>query len=601
MSHPPAGHISYGQPPRKDGLGPSFRSSAAARRQPLDWITEFAIPIGVIGLLSSFLYYLIELRALTGGTAAGALKWVCFFFLLGTVFVTRVRTKYGESAIAAPYIIGLAAAIGLFIWQFTMWSGSLTGQRMGGGRLIDLLFNYAIVGLIWYAAGRLTRECTAEETTERAGEEGLLSEITAGRERQRARPIGDRQAPKHPGWLVMWFSLVAVAIFALGQRAMIAVRGESTPFAFKCLAAYMFFALALLALTSLSALRMQVRRRKIGLSASVAPAWIWLSAMAICAILAVASFLPRRDTGAKVEPGSRIASVPGEAEGEGLDAPVEGQRPLEEQDRAGEGGEEGAAGGAQAGTKGAGEREGEGAGRQQGGVGEGAGGAGEAGGAAGSTGEGAGMGEGAGEQPPAPRRDWLWLLKLVIAILLALLALYVLYRLARAFIAWLRKTTGWKLRMPPIVAAVLQRLQALLARLLYLLRLRRLGGVVAAEAQGIDRQTLADPFSDRSLTGKSSAEKVKHVYRAMLAYAELLECPRAPEQTPLEYLRKLPASLAPISKEAHTLTLYFVQASYSPKDITDAQVHSLRGIWARLQARIDSALAQERQSSVVGG
>ncbi|MFQ5808141.1 MAG: DUF4129 domain-containing protein, partial [Armatimonadota bacterium] len=144
--------------------------------------------------------------------------------------------------------------------------------------------------------------------------------------------------------------------------------------------------------------------------------------------------------------------------------------------------------------------------------------------------------------------------------------------------------------------AMLQRLQALLARILYLLRLRRLGGTVAADAQGIERETLADPFSDRSLAGRSPADKVKHVYRAMLAYAELLGCPRAPEQTPLEYLRDLPTQMAPIRQEAGTLTQYFVQASYTPQDITDEQVDSLKGIWTRLQGRIDAALAQEEAS-----
>jgi len=187
----------------------------------------------------------------------------------------------------------------------------------------------------------------------------------------------------------------------------------------------------------------------------------------------------------------------------------------------------------------------------------------------------------------------MWLLRLIIAILLVLLALYILYRVGRAIIAWLRRATGWQIRMPPVLVALLQRLRALLARLLYLLRLRRLGGAVAAEAQGIDRGTLADPFSDRSLADKSPADKVKHVYRAMLAYAQLRGCPRAPEQTPLEYMRALPAELSPIRKEARALTGYFVQASYTPQDITDEQVESLRGIWATLQHRIDAALAQE--------
>ena len=594
MAQPPTGYISYGKPPPKTAAQPRFTAVPGSGRRTLDWITEFAIPLGIIGLLGSFLYYLIHLRALVGGGATAALMWVCFFFLLGTVFVTRVRTKYGESAIAAPYVIGLAAAIGLFIFQFTMWAGSLVGREMVGGRIVDLMFNYAVVALIWYGASRLTRECTAEETTRRAGEEGMLNDLASGANRDRPRTLRDRRATKHPGWLVMWFSLLAVTIFALGQRAAISIAGASAPFAFTCLVAYLFFAMALLALTSLSALRMQVRRRRISISGGVGPAWIWLSAMAICAILAIAGLLPRRDTGLKERDRDTIAQARDQEQDEGMGAPVEGQRQLPDQDRTGEGGDESTPGGGEAGAQGAGDREGaEGAGGESG---EGSGDAGAQSGSEESgsgQGEGQGQGQGAAQQPTPPDRNLMWLVRLIIALLLLLLALYVLYRLGRAFIAWLRRVTGLQIRVPPVIAAFLQRLHALFARLLYLLRLRRLGGAVAANAHGIARETLVDPFADRSLADKPPAEKVRHVYRAMLAYADLLECPRTPEQTPLEYIRSFPVELAPIREEAHALTRYFVQASYTPDQITDEQVDSLRGIWTTLQRRIDAVLAQE--------
>ncbi len=588
MAQPPAGNISYGKPPPKSATEPGFTAVPGSERQPLDWITEFAIPLGIIGLLGSFLYYLIHLRALVGGGATTALMWVCFFFLLGTVFVTRVRTKYGESAIAAPYVIGLAAAIGLFVFQFTMWAGSLVGREMVGGRIVDLMFNYAVVALIWYGASRLTRECTAEDTTRRAGEEGMLNDLSTDR-RDRTRTLRDRHATKHPGWLVMWFSLLAVTIFALGQRAAISISGASAPFAFTCLVAYLFFAMALLALTSLSALRMQVRQRRISISGGMGPSWIWVSAMVICAILAIAGLLPRRDTGLKERDRDTMAQARDQEEDQGMDAPVEGQRQLPDQDRTGEGGEQSAPGEGETGAEGAGDREGTEGEGDEGAQGAGAG----AQANSGDPGSGEGEGQGAAQQPTPPDSNLMWLVRLIIALLLLLLALYVLYRLGRAVVAWLRRVTGLQIRVPPGIVAFLQRLQALFARLLYLLRLRRLGGAVAADAHGIAQETLVDPFADRSLADKPPAEKVRHVYRAMLAYADLLECPRTPEQTPLEYMRSFPVQLAPIREEAHTLTRYFVQASYTPDQITDEQVDSLRSIWTTIQRRIDATLAQE--------
>ena len=62
----------------------------APQARTFDWLTEFAIPLCIIGLLSSFLYYLLEVRRALGAPV-NALHWVGFWFVLAVVGWLRQR------------------------------------------------------------------------------------------------------------------------------------------------------------------------------------------------------------------------------------------------------------------------------------------------------------------------------------------------------------------------------------------------------------------------------------------------------------------------------------------------------------------------------
>ncbi|MFQ6133535.1 MAG: DUF4129 domain-containing protein [Armatimonadota bacterium] len=592
-----------------------------------DLLTEVAIPLSVMGLLSSFLYYLLELRSVFWGSESDAmLRWVCFFFLMGTIGVTRLRTRYGDQVIAAPYMIGLAAAIGVFVWVFTQRSGPVV--RTGLPAMLDLLFTYAVVAVIWYAASRLTRECTAEETRQEAAEHGMLEGMVERGKTEGAQPE-DRRSIRHPGWLVMYFSLAALVVFALGERAMTTEAGGATGFAFTCMAVYAFFALLLLALTTLSSIRMYVRRKRLTLSRAVSPLWITLALLTVAGIVLLATKLPRAESR---EPLRRIAEViPSRLRDREADrtmpSPIEGTaqgRETTDRDQEGDqeeqprpegtpAGQEGPTEAADAGpesTGAAGSEPEQGETSSQGREGEGAAGA-QAEGEGGQQGQGEGEGpegEGRGEggaqeqpssagqtsarQPPSPLGGWSWLW-LLLLLLLAVLG-YLIYRYRKQIKAWFERLTGWKLRWPNWLESMRLGLLGLLARIAGWLGLRRLAALLSAGRRGLPAEVFVDPFRDRSLADKSPAEKVKHVYRALLAYADLLGCGRLPEQTPFEYLRQLPRPLSPIAKEANQLTYCYVQARYTPEEITQEQVAAVRGIWTTLQEHIDTALAQRQ-------
>ncbi|MGQ9730214.1 MAG: DUF4129 domain-containing protein [Candidatus Zipacnadales bacterium] len=257
---------------------------------PFDWLTEVLIPAAVFGLLGSFLYYLIDMRGAVGDPGISSLRWVCFWFLLGTILTTRMRTRYGAHILALPYMIGLGLAMVLFVFHVTMYSGSFVGSSDTVGQAFALIFNYALVGFIWWIANLVTRACTAEENFETMLEQGLL---TSMRRRARAKTSHQTDQPRHPGWVLMWMSVAALITFALGQHVVGAADSAHRRHAFLCMVSYSFFALLLLALTSLSSLRMSARQRYIRVESAITPVWAIASALIITAILLLAALLPR--------------------------------------------------------------------------------------------------------------------------------------------------------------------------------------------------------------------------------------------------------------------------------------------------------------------
>lgn len=266
-------------PPTASSFSPAF-----------DWLTEVLIPGAVFGLLASFLYYLIDLRGAAGDRGISGLRWVCFWFLLGTILTTRMRSRYGAHILALPYMAGLALAMVLFVFQVTMFSGAFVGSSDVFGQIAALIFNYALVGFIWWIAGVVTRACTAEENFEVMADQGLL---TSERPSRRRRAVKRAAQPRHPGWVLMWVSVAALFVFALGQSVVLGSSPEHRRHAFWCMVSYSFFALLLLALTSLSALRMSARQRRIRVAPSITPVWAITSAALVAGILAMAALLPR--------------------------------------------------------------------------------------------------------------------------------------------------------------------------------------------------------------------------------------------------------------------------------------------------------------------
>jgi len=571
---------------------PAPRRRSADSGGGFDWLTEVAIPICVFGLLGSLLYYLIEVRAtLAGPGAVGPLRWVVFWFLLACIGIARIRTRYGGAGIAGYYSVLLAGAMLLFVWVYTGRVGGFYGG--GGSRWIALLFNWALVGVVWWAATAVTREATLEENVETQLEGGLWTLLAdewrypEPEDHPADEEIDHAQVrPRHPGRLVLWVSLAALVLFAVGQRTT-GSQSQHARTAFWCMSAYVLFALLLLALTNLSALRMQVRRRGISLAPAVTPAWIAASSIVVLLIVVFSASMPRAE--APGEP--QFITVPqwltdnrrpGMEQGPAQGLGPRGQAPGEGKQQSGArepGGDEQGPG-EQRGERGEGERPGEGAGGIFGQwQAPGAGGEGQ--------GAGSGQGEDRGQSAQQPRsQPWASLLddltplaRLLLILLLAMAAIALLYFM------WLhRQAIRRGLRR---VAAHLREVAAWIAE-----RIRQLLQRLRLPTWGTAREgnLPADPFVDIFQRGLDAqlepAEVVRYVYRAFQAYAAMGGYERRDDQTALEFLDSLPPALELPNRGAQRLTRAYVLATYSPREVTRRQVEGVRETWRIMSERV---------------
>jgi len=246
-----------------------------------DVLTNVLMPMAIIGMVGSLVYFMIDLRSVIVAGGEDMLKFVCFWFLIGTVGIEIIRATRGSESIATPYGMGLGAAMLLFVYAFTVHFGGMAATADAG---LSLLTNYFIVGVLWWVSSWLSRECMRTEAS--LGDAGLLS---------RPKDTASVSRRRHVGKSVIYFALTSLAIFGLGQRLLMAAKPDIYQHAFWCMVVNLFCALSLLAVTNLSSLRIYVRHRRLELPNNIRAMWVSTSAVTVIVILIFAWALPRRE------------------------------------------------------------------------------------------------------------------------------------------------------------------------------------------------------------------------------------------------------------------------------------------------------------------
>jgi len=248
-------------------------------------------PVLIMLLAGSLSFFLIQV--FYRGEAANSVRWVLFWFVMAVVLVSRIGIEQG-TAHAAVY--GLALAIATWLYLMTVHPAALLGA--------------ILLGIIWWSAHKLTWDCTLIDDDEDASGNGLLQ--TAGEKqkskRDKAASIGEKiiarlsmgdnrehhaSVPHPPGLWVVYFSLVALPLFGIGQMLLPEGDAASRRAGFAHLFVYMTAAVGLLLTTSFLGLRRYLRQRYLQMPAVIAFGWIKFGAGVACIVLFAALLLPR--------------------------------------------------------------------------------------------------------------------------------------------------------------------------------------------------------------------------------------------------------------------------------------------------------------------
>jgi hypothetical protein len=256
-----------------------------------DYMVLGISPVLIMLLVGSLSFFLIQV--FYRGEAVGSVRWVLFWFVMAVVLVSRIGIEQGVGH-AAAYGLALAAVTWLYLTQIHP----------------AYLLGVILLGIVWWCAHKLTWDCTLIDDDEDASGSGLLQ--TAG-EKQKIKPddaasIDKKSAagssfkdnrkrrapvPHPPGLWVVYFSLVALPLFGIGQMLLPSGDTASRRAGFVHLFVYLAAAVGLLLTTSFLGLRRYLRQRYLQMPGMIAFGWLKFGAGVACLVLVAALLLPR--------------------------------------------------------------------------------------------------------------------------------------------------------------------------------------------------------------------------------------------------------------------------------------------------------------------
>ncbi len=312
--------------------GADARTQQVQHRSGTDYLIDILIPLMIFVLMYSVVFYLLNVRFIYTESFDANLRWTVLFFLVGIVALNRLVASEGSEE-SILYIIGLGGAAALYTLAFTTQVGSISRDFMGTHPWLATGFNSLVVIILWWVTNRLMHECCLDENPT-AGDVGILrgtarrvqqaiasNPETMRRKKRQTEPMImtreieafdptewqptpdkphgmetlDASQPlhkRHPGISVLYFSIPAMVIFAVGLPV-IQQGGETMVrrgwFYVVC---YIIATLALLMLTSLGGLREYFRARKTAIPGALGWFWLGLGSLMIAAVIVVAAQLP---------------------------------------------------------------------------------------------------------------------------------------------------------------------------------------------------------------------------------------------------------------------------------------------------------------------
>jgi hypothetical protein len=266
---------------------PSTMSQSKLKPTSFDYAMAALAPILIISMIGSLVFFLVN--TLYQGDFLARLLWILGLFTTATVLITRIAIEQSRSQ-SIVYLVLLAGATLLVAPRFFVLEGSLAPFS------VPILVGF--LALIIYLADRITMDCTAVDEGGDSNGEGLLQSLGILHSTQKKRsnsapsaPLKSRRQRKHnPGVWVLYFSLLALPIFGLGQ--LMISSPISRRFAFACTVVFLLSAMALLVVISLLSLRQYVRQRDIEMDAPLAIQWLIAGIAAVSILVGGMAIVP---------------------------------------------------------------------------------------------------------------------------------------------------------------------------------------------------------------------------------------------------------------------------------------------------------------------
>jgi hypothetical protein len=531
-----------------------------------DYLVIAICPLLIMALVGSAAFFLLEIGY--HGQWYGRLQWTLFWFVLAAVLISRVSIEQGSTyANVYGFLLALVTAAQIY--------------RLVGVTLIG----WGILAFIWWCTSKLTWDCTLVDDDEDASGEGLLQ--VAGLEKHDADPApaektdeatapapwwkrlfqksGKKAGKPHaPGSWVIYFSLLALPAFGIGQMFFAENDIVRRDYGFKLLWVYVAAALGLLLATSFLGLRRYLRQRSLPMPASMAGLWMVLGTLLAGAIMAACLLLPRpgesgilstlvnqaaqevaqqaskyavlTGTAAQGE-GRRIGSGDGESKEQSTDqGRAEGDDKKKKADVGGTGKEK----------------------------------------SPNSKGETKNQSPGQNPTPaPAPSRtEWIAdLIKwLIYAAIIGGIA-YVLYR---------QRRDVWEI-LKAMWAALLEIYWSIFSWKRRPQRVAAAPGEVA-QARTVRRfASLTNPFNTGAAQQMSPEDLVTCTFDALQVWAAERGCERLPDETPLEFARKLAAEIPAIGLESRAVALLYTRIAYAEHHPDAGCLEGMAKLWEALE------------------
>jgi hypothetical protein len=284
-----------------------------------DWMVIAISPVLIMTLVGSLLFFLLAM--LDVGQYGARLSFIFAMFVMAIVLIARISMEEGTEY-ATLFALPLALVTMMALVRFVRFEGPLGSY--------SIFINAFLMGLVWWCAHKLTWDCTLIDERQDSSGEGLLqvsrlessadaasaekdrldeedvtlaAEMTAAERRDRPllkRLTERRQRPHAPGVWIIYFSLVALPIFGIGQTFISAEHVEARRYGFMLFCVFVASALGLLSTTSFLGLRRYLRQRNLQMPLDMAGVWLVAGALLIVTLLGVTVLLPR--------PGAEVAA-----------------------------------------------------------------------------------------------------------------------------------------------------------------------------------------------------------------------------------------------------------------------------------------------------